>query len=529
MSRKLRFTILCGVVSYMAICLLSSHVEAQPAFSPNQGGTNKGRFESIFRKQTTVIVPQNKTSKDDVPNVPQDTDVPGQDDAQAKIAQVVPLPMVEEENAELAEPEAVTDDDTGEEATEDAANDAPDEQPTLANESSEDEPLEDLWPGWLTDYRTACQKGKDEQKLVFVYLYDTNSDSPYRAFEMESLVDEEVQKSLEDFVLVRIPVTAKLLPTEDKGVIQLPGTEDDQKELDETKEDAEEDVTVLAENVTQANDKAVISQTIVRNPQSQTGTRYTAMRPPSEPVDTSKLLAPGRDMGSVKQLVAPAYDLTFPNLEQEIMLIRHPAFYEMLNTPGVAIIDFQHKGTEYYGTIVSVFPFLKKKPYTVEQTRAMLTLPPGTVTQRSVIFAVRIHPEKPKSADGEVSPRLVEEARSASQHQADIRKQGHHNWDRRFQQINAYLPTELWACEVCAESWPGQHLLESAIECVDCWRYSEGHWSAVSAEHPYYGYDMKLGANGIWYGTGVFGKWRHPTLAKAGTLTGGQPQQLPRR
>jgi hypothetical protein len=142
-----------------------------------------------------------------------------------------------------------------------------------------------------------------------------------------------------------------------------------------------------------------------------------------------------------------------------------------------------------------------------------------------VIFAVRIHPDNPKSTDGELSTRLVEEARSHSQYQADIRKQGHHNWDRRFRQINTHLPTELWACEVCAESWPGQHLLESAIECVDCWRYSEGHWSAVVAEHPYYGYDMKLGTNGVWYGTGVFGKWRHPTLAKAGTLTGGQSRQ----
>jgi len=299
-----------------------------------------------------------------------------------------------------------------------------------------------------------------------------------------------VQRLLENYVCVRIPLTVTLPPLKGQ-VTRQTDTEQanqDEADADETKTDGE----------TQ---------------------RQTVMRPVIEKPNATKLIAPGRDMGSVAQLKAKKYDLAFPKSDKEIMLIAHPAFYEMLNTPGVAIIDFEHKGAEYYGDIVSVFPFLKKKPYTVGQTRAMLNLPPGTVTQRSVVFAVRIHPDGPKSTDGELNPRLVTEADTHSQYQADIRKQGHHNWDRRFQQLNRDLPMELWAAEVCAESWPGQHLLESAIECVACWRYSEGHWSAVVAEHPYYGYDMKLGTNGIWYATGVFGKWRHPTLLKAGTLT----------
>ncbi len=57
--------------------------------------------------------------------------------------------------------------------------------------------------------------------------------------------------------------------------------------------------------------------------------------------------------------------------------------------------------------------------------------------------------------------------------------------------------------EVCAESWGGQHLVEAAIECVRCWRLSSGHWSAVCARSRFFGYDMKLGANGVWYATGI--------------------------
>jgi|GEM_PF-539117 len=605
-GNPLRSTILFGLAIFVVFTVLSSHAEAQPGFTINQG-TGKGRFEKIFRKQTHVVVTPNITGAQAISNAVNFDENFDYGVYKASIAKVIPLPPVADDECEEsvvieidirrensgeifrveAESDSVADNNSAildaemdhdeldsveldgveiddavsadaEEETVEIAEvagidevttaDPADEQPALSddeeaddeecveeeNEGNEDfdEDLEDeRWPGWLTDYRAACQRGKAEEKMVFVYFYDTNSSSPYQAFETEALSDEEVQKALEDYVLVRIPLTAKLLPAENKGVIQLPGTEDDQKQLDELQEaeDTDADVTVIAENVTQADGKAIITQTIVRNPPSSNAARYTAMRPPSETLDTSSLLPPGHDMGSVNQLNAKAYELAFPSLERETMLIRHPAFYEMLNTPGVAIIDYKDKDAEYYGQIVSVFPFLKKRPYTVEQTRVMLTLPPGTVTQRSVIFAVRIHPDKPKSTEGELSPRLVEEARSHSQYQASLRKQGHHNWDRRFQQINAILPTELVAGEVCAESWPGQHLLESAIECVDCWRYSEGHWSAVSAEHPYYGYDMKLGTNGIWYGTGVFGKWRHSTLAKAGTLTGGQPQKLPNR
>jgi hypothetical protein len=198
-----------------------------------------------------------------------------------------------------------------------------------------------------------------------------------------------------------------------------------------------------------------------------------------------------------------------PN-EGEVILHRHASFAEMCRLPGVAILDFAHPEASYYEHVVSVFPFLKGKAYSPEQMKVILQLPPGTLTQRTMIYAVRTHPEKPKSTDNTLDANLVAEATAASAYQARIGVQGHHHWERRFHKINRMLPGHLWACEVCAESWPGQGLLESAIECVRCWRYSSGHWSAVKADQPRYGYDMRRGRNGIWYGTGIFGKHRYP-------------------
>ncbi|HEV3003504.1 MAG TPA: hypothetical protein VGX78_03545, partial [Pirellulales bacterium] len=100
------------------------------------------------------------------------------------------------------------------------------------------------------------------------------------------------------------------------------------------------------------------------------------------------------------------------------------------------------------------------------------------------------------------------EARSHSTYQARICVQGHHHWARRFPRLSRHLPRGLRAQEVVAESWPHEELVDAAVDCVDSWRQSSGHWSAVRAHQPRFGYDMQRGGNGIWYATGLFGN-RH--------------------
>ena len=125
-----------------------------------------------------------------------------------------------------------------------------------------------------------------------------------------------------------------------------------------------------------------------------------------------------------------------------------------------------------------------------------------------MIYAVRIHPEAPASTQGIFHLALAEEAKSHAHHQASIQVQGHHSWDSRFHRINSKLPGNVLAQEVVAESWPNETLVEACVECVNSWRQSPGHWSAVRARHPLFGYDIKRGRNGIWYATGIFGRRR---------------------
>jgi hypothetical protein len=188
-----------------------------------------------------------------------------------------------------------------------------------------------------------------------------------------------------------------------------------------------------------------------------------------------------------------------------VTLLEHDAYREMLHRSGIAIVDYRSTEAKLRGYVVSTFPITEKLTYTPEQMAVILDLPPGTLTQRTLIYAVRIHPDKPASTDSTPSADLLEEARSQSQYQADIRRQGHHFWESRFPRISALLPGGCSAREVCAESWPGENLVEAAIECVRCWRLSSGHWSAVRSPNRVFGYDMQRGGNGVWYATGIFG------------------------
>jgi hypothetical protein len=190
---------------------------------------------------------------------------------------------------------------------------------------------------------------------------------------------------------------------------------------------------------------------------------------------------------------------------KDVKLLEHEGFHEMLGKPGIAIVDYAHDDSSLRGMVVSTFPITEKLWYTPKQMAVILTLPPGTLTQRTLIYAVKTHPETPASADSQLDNQLIHEAQMHAQYQADIRLQGHHHWDSRFQRILTELPSGLTPKEVCAESWPGENLVEAAIECVRCWRLSDGHWNAVRSPNQCFGYDMKRGGNGIWYATGIFG------------------------
>ncbi|MGE3640852.1 MAG: hypothetical protein AB7G28_20015 [Pirellulales bacterium] len=186
-------------------------------------------------------------------------------------------------------------------------------------------------------------------------------------------------------------------------------------------------------------------------------------------------------------------------------VIDDPKFAYLKQKPGLAIVDYKNAKEPFYGQMVTALPFPNGKYYRWENSylTTALTLPAGTITQRTMVWAVRIHPEHPRSTEGAMHPELAAGATKQSAYQAQIGVQGHHNWETRVHHLVSSTHAS-GASEVVAESWPSQGMIDSCIDCVLSWRHSPGHWSAVSGTHKFYGYDIRKGSNGIWYGTGIF-------------------------
>lgn len=183
-------------------------------------------------------------------------------------------------------------------------------------------------------------------------------------------------------------------------------------------------------------------------------------------------------------------------------LVYHAAFAELRGGAGLAIVDYRDEASPHYGMVVSIYPFTEG-PLSAGDLAVLLDLPPGSLTSRTLVFALRTHPDRPQSTAAGEHPVLAEEAARHAAHQARIRLQGHHGWEQRFHAINGRLPAGHVANEVCAESWPGQTLVAAARECVSSWRQSPGHWNHVSQPAAYYGFDMQRSASGTWYAAGI--------------------------
>lgn len=197
-------------------------------------------------------------------------------------------------------------------------------------------------------------------------------------------------------------------------------------------------------------------------------------------------------------------------------LLSHPAFREMQGKPGLAIVSLRDPSSENFQRVISAHPFVRSRyrwvpDYGPEQIALILDMPNWlSLTQRSMLYAVLVHPEKPQSIKGEPHPALMAHCAQHSARQAEMQWQHHADLVAASAHIQQRAGVALHsASEVVAESWGRifgeESVLEAAFSCVDAWRQSPGHWAAVSRPCRYFGYDIARGANGTWYATGFFG------------------------
>jgi len=186
----------------------------------------------------------------------------------------------------------------------------------------------------------------------------------------------------------------------------------------------------------------------------------------------------------------------------DLKMLEHSSFKYMYGRQGIAMIDLTDPDSELHGHVVSAHPFTPGMHYTVRGTKLVLNLPKGTVTQRALIYAVRLHPAAPVSTtDGTCHSYLCKQARNSSSLMMTYGSVGHHDWGTRYNEIAA--TTGKSAMEVAAMAG-NTGLIEAAIQVVDQWYGSPAHWQIMNSPASIFGYDLVHDSAGNWWGTGLF-------------------------
>jgi hypothetical protein len=186
----------------------------------------------------------------------------------------------------------------------------------------------------------------------------------------------------------------------------------------------------------------------------------------------------------------------------DLKVLEHSSFKYMYGRQGIAMIDLTDPDSELHGLVVSAHPFTPGKHYTVRATKIVLGLPRGTVTQRALIYAVRLHPAAPVSTtEGQCHGYLCKLARHSSHLMMTYGSVGHHDWGTRYNDIA--VATGKSAMEVAAMSG-NRSLIDAALELVDQWYGSPAHWQIMSSPASIFGYDLVHDSAGNWWGTGLF-------------------------
>jgi hypothetical protein len=194
----------------------------------------------------------------------------------------------------------------------------------------------------------------------------------------------------------------------------------------------------------------------------------------------------------------------------ERMINRH-CFSDMQGRPGICIVSRHDENLPTHDTVISAHPQVGSRYRwvpglgTAEICRILDLPPTASLSQRAMIYAVSVHPERPRSIFGFPHGGFLGHAARHSARQAMMRNQHHANLVATMQQIGGQSGEYLaGGSEIVAQSWGGEGLLEACYSCVDAWRHSSGHWGALSRQRRYFGYDIALGPDGVWYATGIF-------------------------
>lgn len=188
--------------------------------------------------------------------------------------------------------------------------------------------------------------------------------------------------------------------------------------------------------------------------------------------------------------------------ESPKLLLEHRSFRHLGVRPGIAVVDLTDSTSPTFGRVVSAVHQPENGKYTPEILAEMLKLPAGSVSQRTLLLAVRTSVRNGGVSTLESSPLLNKLAGRNSRLMAYYGKSGSFEQENRQQAVAAVYGEDVELQELVYAADSATSIQEASIQAVQSWLQVPENLDVLSGQIEALGVEMVQSPDSdSWYAT----------------------------
>ncbi len=172
------------------------------------------------------------------------------------------------------------------------------------------------------------------------------------------------------------------------------------------------------------------------------------------------------------------------------LLLKHRSFRHLGTQPGIAVVDLTNRSSPNYARVVTVLPLPESGQFQNGSLTLALNLPKGTISQRTLLFAIRSTVPDSSLSMREFNSTLVELAHRNSRYMSSAGQTGSFDQETRQQRIEQEFGPQAELKQLVFATDSEATIHEAALQAVTKWIETSESFDVLDAPATEMGMDM---------------------------------------
>ena len=172
------------------------------------------------------------------------------------------------------------------------------------------------------------------------------------------------------------------------------------------------------------------------------------------------------------------------------LLLKHRSFRHLGTQPGIAVVDLTNRSSPNYARVVTVLPLPESGQFQNGSLTLALNLPKGTISQRTLLFAIRSTVPDSSLSMREFNSTLVELAHRNSRYMANSGQAGSFDQETHRQRIEQEFGPQAELKQLVFATDSEATIHEAALQAVTSWIETSESFDVLDAPATEMGMDM---------------------------------------